>query len=1033
MSQLLIHQYLNQIADLKKVSGSKRESVLREAFKDLLKAMGRTHELVFIPEYEIFSPTKERRYVDGALLHHLRTPFGYWEAKDEKDDLDAEILLKKKRGYPQDNIIFEDTISVVLIQNKIEIMRCKTENIDNLMVLLDHFFSYERQEIREFNRAVEQFKIDLPAILEALRNTIDDAYRNNNAFSQATDAFLSRTQKAINASISIDDIREMLIQHILTEDIFSKIFGDDDFHKHNTIAKELYKLEELFFVGNTKRSMLKSVQPYYAGINAAAAQIASHNEKQAFLKAIYENFYKIYNPMAADRLGVVYTPNEIVRFMIDGTDWLCKKNFNKTLISKDVDILDPAAGTGTFTCELLEHFRGQPAKLINKYNESLFANEIAVLPYYVANLNIEATFAAITSSYSEFQNLCLVDTLDNCAGLNSFSGHQPDLFGSISEGNVERITRQNQKRISIIIGNPPYNANQANENDNNKNRKYPTVDLRVKSTYIDRSRATKNKSYDPYLRFFRWASDRLSEDGIIAFITNRSFIDGRGHDGFRAAISEEFSQAWIIDLGGDVRANPKLSGTVHNVFGIQTGVAISFLVKRSNKLKGKEQCQIFYARRPEFEHAEEKLTFLDNNRLNSITFDEITPDETHNWINLTDSDFSTLLPMISKDMKGPDSIAQTDTIFKYYTTGVSTNRDEWVIDHDEIQLKQKMTFFVKKYNEELASLPINIKSLEDLNKIALSNQIKWSEALKNKLIARTKGKYSVKYINELHYRPFVLQFYYTDKQFSDRLTKHHYEQFGENLNTSNTIIAFSGLTSKKPFQALASKHLMSLDCLEKTQTVPRYVVDSEGGFVDNITDKALSIFKNRYKDECKKLTKDDIFAYVYAILNDPKYRIEYAIELTREFPQIPFYKNFKQWVKWGNELIDLHTNFQNRSPIKFKRVDVVDKESRARGVLPKIVLKSLPDRGIIILDGESQLQNIDKDAWAFKFGNRTAIDWVLDQYKPSKSTDENISERFNNYSYYTHKENIIDLILRVASVSVGTKQVVDAMLGSPER
>lgn len=397
MSQLLIQQYLNNLQDLRKVSGSNRESVVREAFKDLLKGWDKQHDLVFVPEYEIETPAKERRYVDGALLHELRVPFGYWEAKDEKDDLDAEIAHKFKRGYPQDNIIFEDTQEAVLIQNRQTAMRCPVDDVKALGHMLDVFFGYERAEISDFRKGVAQFKTDLPAVLGALRDMIDKALAENTTFRDAAKKFLAHAQEAINPSLTEADVREMLIQHVLTEEIFSKVFGEDDFHRQNNVAKELYALEGTFFTGDVKKKMLKGLGAYYAAIRTAADRISSHHEKQAFLKVIYENFYKVYNAKAADRLGVVYTPNEIVRFMIESADWLCERHFGKNLIDKDVEILDPAAGTGTFICELLEHFRGQPRRLKDKYLTELHANEVAILPYYVANLNIEATYSAAGS------------------------------------------------------------------------------------------------------------------------------------------------------------------------------------------------------------------------------------------------------------------------------------------------------------------------------------------------------------------------------------------------------------------------------------------------------------------------------------------------------------------------------------------------------------------------------------------------------------------------------------------------------------
>ena len=388
MSQILINDYLKQLDIIKKVSGSKRETIVREAFKDLLKAWGKQQSLTFIAEYGMKTAAKANISVDGALLHELRMPLGYWEAKDADDDIEKEIVKKFKSGYPQDNIIFSDDAVAVLWQNKNEVLRCDMTDTQALSKLLKLFFSFERPEIAGFRSAVEQFKLDLPAVLLALREMISREHDKNTKFRDAETKFLEHAQEAINPALTDADVREMLIQHILTEEIFAKVFDDSDFHQHNNVARELYALEAEFFTGALKKQTLKGLETYYAAIRAAAAQISSHSEKQTFLKVIYENFYKVYNAKAADRLGVVYTPNEIVRFMIDGADWLCETHFEKNLIDKGVDILDPATGTGTYICELLEHFRGSPKKLEHKYKNELYANEVAILPYYVANLNI---------------------------------------------------------------------------------------------------------------------------------------------------------------------------------------------------------------------------------------------------------------------------------------------------------------------------------------------------------------------------------------------------------------------------------------------------------------------------------------------------------------------------------------------------------------------------------------------------------------------------------------------------------------------
>src|SRR6266446_7420387 len=441
MSQLLVQQYLNDLSDLRRASGTTREGVVSEAFKDLLKGYAKAHDLIFIPQYELPKQDGKSRWVDGALVYDLRVPLGYWEAKDEEDDLDKEIAAKFRRGYPRDNIIFEDSKTAVLIQYGNEVMRCPVGDTDKLPHLLDLFFGYERPEVADFRRAVVQFQTDLPDVLEALRAMIEKAQKDNAAFRTGAIKFLKHAQETINPAVTVEDVREMLIQHVLTEEIFSKVFDEDDFHRQNNVAKELYALEGLFFTGALKKTTLKGLDPYYSAIRTTAHQIATHTEKQTFLKVIYEGFYKVYNKKAADRLGVVYTPNEIVRFMVESADWLCQKHFGKALIDKGVEILDPATGTGTFICELMEHFRGQPAKLRYKYLEELHANEVAILPYYVANLNIEATYAAI-NDFEEYPNLCFVDTLDNTAALKAQKNqHVGDLFGGLSEENVARIKR----------------------------------------------------------------------------------------------------------------------------------------------------------------------------------------------------------------------------------------------------------------------------------------------------------------------------------------------------------------------------------------------------------------------------------------------------------------------------------------------------------------------------------------------------------------------------------------------------------------
>jgi len=1021
MSQILINDYLKQLDLIKRASGSQRETIVREAFKDLLKAWGRQHDLVFLAEYPLKTATKTNIAVDGALLHELRMPLGYWEAKDAADDLDGEITRKFKKGYPQDNIIFSDDRTAVLIQHREEVLRCDMADTAQLEKLLKLFFGFERPEIADFRAAVEQFKADLPTVLQALRDMIDKQERGNAGYRAAHAKFLAHAQEAINPTLGEADVREMLIQHILTEEIFANVFNDSDFHRHNNVARELYALEDAFFTGALKKNTLKGLETYYAAIRAAAAQISSHGEKQTFLKVIYENFYKVYNTKAADRLGVVYTPNEIVRFMIDGADWLCETHFGKNLIDRDVDILDPATGTGTYICELLEHFRGQPRKLEHKYRHELHANEVAILPYYVANLNIESTYAAIAGQYAEFPNLCFVDTLDNVGLHTAAKGTTAELFGSVSEENVARIKRQNSRKISVVIGNPPYNANQANENDNNKNREYPQIDARIKATYIAESTAQKTKLYDMYARFFRWASDRLNENGVLAFVTNRSFIESRTFDGFRKTVASEFADIYVVDLGGDVRANPKLSGTRHNVFGIQTGVAISFMVKKVSGTKDKRPARVHYVRRPEMETAEEKLSFLASHPMRGLDFDEVQPDKTHNWVNLTSNDFETLIPLASKETKAAKTAAKERAVFKLFSLGVVTNRDDWVYDADRDALANKVRYLIDAYNAQRAKAGAD-----------LGTEIKWTRAVKADLRKGTGYTFESEAMQASYYRPFVKRELYFSRQLNEMV--YQVPQLFGRERGPNQAFCFSS-EERSEFGVIGFDVIPNKDVFmpSAAQVLALHRFDEAGNRHDNITDWALKQFATHYAAEtgtgkgARKITREAIFHYCYAVLHDPVYREKYAQNLKREFPRIPFYPGFWRWAEWGAELMRLHIGYEQVEPWPLARTDEPDAKARAAGLPPKPLLRADPAAGCIALDSETTLRGIPPEAWAYKLGNRCAIDWVLDQHKEKKPKDPTIRERFDTYRFADYKDKVIDLLARVTRVSVETVRIVGEM------
>jgi predicted helicase len=1015
MSLQLIQQYYNKLDKALQYGGSHNESALRFAFQTLLSEYAAGKGLQLIPELDYKPAHGATVRPDGTLKDGMRLDWGYWESKDQYDTLDDEIAKKLAKGYPTTNILFEDGQTAVLIQTGAEAMRVQMQNAAALDALLAAFFGYEPPQVADFRAAIESFKADLPALVEELRGLIEQQAQTNPAFALARQEFLTLCQRAINPALTMTDVREMIIQHILTEEIFVTIFSESQFHRENNIARELARVIDTFLTGALRHNILARMNSYYQIIKAAAAGIADHHEKQRFLKVVYENFYKAYNPKGADRLGIVYTPAEIVRFMIEGAEHLVYQHFARLLGDEDVQILDPATGTGTFVTELIEHL--PKSRLPYKYANEIHCNEVAILPYYIANLNIEYAYAQKMGQYAEFTNICFVDTLDNLAFV--YDGKQGSLF-DLTDENLERIQRQNERRISVIIGNPPYNANQLNENENNKNRTYPGVDKRIKATYIKQSTAQKTKLYDMYARFLRWASDRLDKNGVIAFVLNRSFIDARTYDGFRKVVADEFDEIWALDLGGDVRKNPKLSGTTHNVFGIQTGVALCFLVRRERAEK--QPCRIYYARRPEMETARDKLQYLASAKFQTIPFAHIIPDKQNTWINQAENEWDELIPVAAKETKFAKRKAEEQAIFKLFSLGVITARDDWVYDEIEPSVKQKIEFLIGVYNQEVDRLSGKLEKAKIAD--ALDYSIKWTRAVKRDLARGVKYTYQSECIFDCLYRPFAKRKVYFSRQLNEM--QYQMPMIFPTTDSDNIIIAVN--VGNKPFNVLASKYLVDYHFNGDSQCFPLYRYDADGQRQENITDWALKQFREQYGD--KKIRRADIFHYVYAVLHDPAYRSKYALNLKREFPRLPFYADFRQWAGWGERLMSLHLDYETIAPYPLRRIETpADPNRPPAAPLPRLRADKVAGR--IELDSVTALADIPAAAWEYKLGNRSALEWVLDRYKESKPSDPTIRERFNSYRFADYKEQVIELLGRVCAVSVETVKIVEEMKAAP--
>ena len=998
-----IERYYASLAELVEFGGSDNEQSIRAAFQNCLAAYCAAHRerLALVPELRAAAVIP-----DGTVKDALRMTRGHWEAKDSHDDLDAEIQAKFNRGYPRDNIVFEDSRVAVLFQNGEQAMRVDMARPADLHRLITRFLDYELPEIGEFRQAQQQFKADLPAVLDNLRLAVADAEAGNGGYRAGAARFLELCRRTISPAVSDADVREMLLQHILTQDIFLRVFAEDQFHRENNIARQLSALEQTFFTGDVRRQAIDRLRAYYGAIGRAADEIAEYAEKQQFLKAVYEDFYKAYNPAAADRLGVVYTPNEVVDFIIRGADYLLHKHFGRGLADDNVQILDPATGTGTFVTGLIDYLPLD--RLERKYRREIHANEVAILPYYIANLNIEYSYRERTGRYLEFPNLCFVDTLDNLdwqqAGASGGAVQRQAAFnlGGLSEENWIRVQEQNEKPISVIIGNPPYNDSQSNWNEFNPNRPYAEIDRRIRDTYVKEGTAQKTHQYDMYKRFIRWASDRLDDDGIIAFVTNRAYLDSRQDDGFRKIAADEFTDIYVLDLGSDVRRNPKISGTAHNVFGIQTGVAIGFFVRDKSR---RGECNIHYTSREDAETAADKLAYLGETTMQDIDFDRITPDEFNQWLNQSVNRyrFRQLMPLANKQAKFARTADDERAVFELFSNAMKSNRDDWVYDFDIPALRNKALFFADSYNESLDS------GSESFNPV-----IKWSSTLRDRLKRGQRIVYNDANRIKSLWRPYVAKWHVADQAMNDRLTRNHYEMFGADLRQPNKVI--NVCVNGKDFYVLATDKLVDYHFAGDTQCLPLYRYTAEGERVSNVTDWAVREFREHYGDG--GITAEDVFAYVYAMLHDPAYQQRYEVDLLREFPRLHFYQEFAPWAGWGRKLLDLHIGFEDAEPYPLERVEKPGSPS-------KVILRADKERDAIVLDGETTLTGVPYQAWLYRLGSRSAVEWVLDQYKERKPRDPTIRQRFNAYRFADHKERVIDLLQRVCAVSVETMRIVD--------
>ena len=588
--------------------------------------------------------------------------------------------------------------------------------------------------------------------------------------------------------------------------------------------------------------------------------------------------------------------------------------------------------------------------------------------------------------------------------------------------NTARVNAQKKAPIRVILGNPPYNANQQDENDNNKNRKYPRLDQRITNTYAADSRATLlDKLSDPYIKALAWASNRIGDEGIVALVTNSGYLDGIATDGVRFHLAQDFDAIYVVDLGGNVRKNTKLSGTTHNVFGIQVGVSVALFVRHKQKDLKKRKAVIRYAAVGEDWRKERKWKWLEEKQsVEGVKWRVLKPDERHTWLHDEESvGFGKLLPIGSKETKASDSV-DAHAIFRTYSPGVSTNRDSIVYDFDRGRLTKRIDQFTEDYNSEVSRYQRKKPENDKLDEFLKTEKIKWSRNLKSELKREKFLEFDKTKIREVLYRPFTRRFLYLDDIAVDEPAQSRV--FSPNSIGHAPAIALSDIGHRAAFCAMLIDGVYDLHLCASSdafQSFPLYTYDDDGGHRrDNVTDWALEMFKLRY--EGVKLTKRDIFHYVYAVLHHSVYREKYAANLRRELPRIPFAPDFAAFAKAGEKLAALHTGYESQKEFKLRRVE-------AKGVKPDWRVERMKlskDKTALVYNGWLTLEGIPAAAHDYRLGNRSALDWVIDQYRVERGADGEITSDPNRAD---DEEYIVRLVGQVITVSVETMKLVAAL------
>lgn len=881
----------------------------------------------------------------------------------------------------------------------------------------------------------------IQAILENPTNTNEIA-----AFNE----FAHELRDDLNNSVSDAEIIEMLAQHLITKPVFDALFKDHSFAEHNPMSLAMQKVLDALNEHHLEKEA-DTLNSFYESVRMRAEGINTAEGKQSIILTLYDSFFKNAFPRMTEKLGIVYTPVEVVDFIIHSVNDVLKSEFGKTFADDNVHVLDPFTGTGTFINRLLQSGLIPADRLTYKYKNEIHANEIVLLAYYIASINIETVYHDQMKTvnpemeYTPFEGICLTDTFEMY--------EKEDLVSKVLVDNSARRKRQKELDIRVIMGNPPYSAGQESANDNNANVAYPHLDTRIQETYAVNSKATSTKNLmDSYIRAIRWASDRIKDCGVIGFVTNGGYIDSNSADGLRKCLADEFSSLYFFHLRGNARTSgEQRRKEKDNVFGqgTRTPILIAVLVKNPN---AKQHGQIYFHDIGDYLNREEKLEKIsDLVSINGITAIDgwtiITPDAHNDWLNQRDDSFSEFIEIGNKKTASP-------VLFESYSLGIATGRDAWVYNSSFKLLKKNINNFMKFYNTELDRyVASNNKNVDIKDFIAIdTTKISWNDNLlsdfkrEKRLCSEDTSFYRVQY------RPYNKQFGYIAKELIAR--RYQMPQIFPKADTENLIISVTGRGATKEFSALISNHTMDLECISKGQCFPLYLYaddvtkkndddlfshaetnTADGKYTrkDAISDAGLKHFQDAYSTET--ISKEDIFYYVYGLLHSEDYRTRYADNLTKELPRIPCVKkvdDFWAFSKAGRDLAHWHLNYETVEPYKAK-LDLGGKSLKQledkNFYVTKMKFPKKDQKDTVVYNNSITIREIPLEAYDYVVNGKSALEWVMERQGVSTHKDSGIVNDANDWAIETmgDAKYPLNLFLRVITVSLETMKIVRSL------